>query len=153
MDYLEIEKIPNNDNHNDNYNDNYNDNDNNIDKDNDNDKLALYFLNTCGIVSKNIKDLDGITILRDLLLNDSIYCKLKPDIPKLKTILNSTAFTSVHKNADIAQKWPLINLIRQILRKYNYILIPKRICDGYTKDGKKKYKRLFQIYKDKYSSL
>ena len=45
------------------------------------------------------------------------------------------------------QRWPLINLIRQILRKYNYQLVPKRVCDGYTKDGIKKYKRFFEVKK------
>ena len=94
-----------------------------------------------------MNDLDGITIFREILLNNSTYDKLKNDIPKLKYILSSTSFTSVHKNADASQKWPLINLIRQLLRKYNYNLIPKRVCDGYTKAGIKKYKRLFIIRK------
>ena len=53
----------------------------------------------------------------------------------------------MQKTAIASQKWPLINLIRQILHKYNYHLEPKRLCDGYTKDGKKKYKRFFQVKK------
>ena len=113
------------------------------------EKCVLYFFNTCNIICNDIKDLDGITISREILLSDSLYDKLKTDIPKLKSILSSTSFTSVHKNADLSQKWPLINLIRQLLRKYNYMLIPKRICDGYTKDGIKKYKRLFEIKANK----
>jgi hypothetical protein len=146
MNYLEVEKI-----------DDANIDDANIDDANidtsqnifdSDEKCILYFLNTSGIICSNISDLDGITILRDLLLNDSTYKKLKKDIHFLKPILSSTSFTSVHKNADVSQKWPLINLIRQILRKYNYQLIPKRVCDGYTKDGIKKYKRLFEIRKD-----
>ena len=80
-----------------------------------------------------------------MLLSDSIYDKIKKDIPKLKRILNSSTFTSVHKDADKNQKWPLINLIRQILKKYNYEFVPKRVCDGYTKDGIKKYKRFFEV--------
>ena len=63
--------------------------------------------------------------------------------------MSSTSFTAVQKNADKSQRWPLINLIRQILRKYDYLLVPKRICDGYTKDGIKKYKRFFEIKKGK----
>ena len=124
MDYLEVEKI------------------------NDtNDTIVLNILNTCGITCSDIKDLDGITIFREILLNDSTYDKLKSDIPKLKQILSSTSFTSMHKHADESQKWPLINLVRQLLRKYNYNLIPKRVCDGYSNDGIKKYKRLFIICK------
>lgn len=51
----------------------------------------------------------------------------------------------MQKDADKSQRWPLINIVRQILHKYNYKLEPIRVCDGYAKDGKKKYKRLFQI--------
>lgn len=110
-----------------------------------NDKMVLYFLNACGFICENIKDLDGIIVPRETLLSDALYDKLKKDIPKLKSVLSSTTYTSMQKDADKSQKWPLINLIRQILRKYNYQLNPKRACDGYTKDGIKKYKRFFEV--------
>jgi len=106
---------------------------------------VLYFLNTCGIICDNLTELNGSIVPRETLLNDSIYDKLKPDIPKLKQILSSTTYTSMQKDADKTQQWPLINLIRQILRKYNYQFVPKRVCDGYTKDGIKKYKRFFEV--------
>jgi len=117
--------------------------------------MILYFLNASGIKCSNIEDINGTIIPREYLLNDQLYHKLKEDIPKLKNYLSSTTFTSVQKNASTTQKWPLINLIRQILRKYNYELLPKRICDGYTKDGIKKYKRLFEIIliKDKKTNI
>ena len=51
--------------------------------------------------------------------------------------------------AETAQRWPLLNLIRQVLRSSNFKLTPKRVADGYTLDGKKKYKRLFIIEKMK----
>ena len=53
--------------------------------------------------------------------------------------------TSLHKNADKSQKWPLLNLIRQILNVYGYKMYPIRKADGYTLEGIKKYKRYFQI--------
>jgi hypothetical protein len=117
---------------------------------NDDDKNKLYiinFFNKCNIVCDNIDNLDGIIIYRDTLINPILYDKIKPDIPIFKTILNSSIFTSVQKNAENNQRWPLINLIRQILKRYNYELKPKRLADGYTKDGQKKYKRLFEIKK------
>ena len=110
-----------------------------------NDEVALYFLNTCGIQCSSMIGLSGIVIYRDVLLCDNTYEKLKKDIPKLKPLLSSTTYTSMQKDAYKSQQWPLINLIRQILRKYNYQLVPKRVCDGYTKDGIKKYKRLFEV--------
>lgn len=111
----------------------------------ENHETIIYFLNCCGITCKTIDEIDGAIIPREKLLNDELYEKLKVDIPKLKYLLSSSIFTSVQKNASSTQKWPLINLVRQILRKFNYELVPKRICDGYTKDGIKKYKRLFEV--------
>ena len=108
-------------------------------------KLFYFFLNSCGITTTSLENIEGI-IPRENLLSDILYEKLKPDISKLKPILSSTQYTSMQKDdADKSQRWPLINLIRQILRKYNYQLVPKRVCDGYTKDGMKKYKRFFEI--------
>ncbi len=55
--------------------------------------------------------------------------------------------TGLQRNADKHQKWPLLNLIRQILNTYNYDMEPIRKSDGYTLEGVKKYKRFFQIKK------
>lgn len=117
---------------------------------NDDDKNKLYiinFFNKCNIVCDNIDNLDGIIIYRNTLINPILYDKIKQDIPLFKNILNSSVFTSVQKNAENNQRWPLINLIRQLLKRFNYELKPKRLADGYTKDGQKKYKRLFEIKK------
>lgn len=113
----------------------------------ENNSLILNFLNKCNIICNDINNLDETIIYRDTLLNPNLYDKIKQDIPSLKNILNSSTYTSVQKNAENNQKWPLINLIRQILKRYNYELKPKRLADGYTKDGQKKYKRLFEIKK------
>ena len=109
--------------------------------------IIIQILNNCGIICSTLNEIGNIIISRDKLLNKDIYEKLKLDIPKLKPYLSSTTFTAMHQNAATTQRWPLINLVRQILRKYNYDLAPKRICDGYTKDGIKKYKRIFEIKK------
>ena len=55
--------------------------------------------------------------------------------------------TSLQKNAGNSQKWPLLNLIRQILGVYNYQMKPIRKSDGYTLEGVKKFKRFFLIEK------
>ena len=117
----------------------------NLDNFGENEKTIINILNTCGILCENLKELNGVIVPRDTLLSDTIYDKLKKDIPKIKSSLNSSSYTSVHKDADKSQRWPLINLIRQILKKNNYEFVPKRMCDGYTKDGVKKYKRFFEV--------
>ena len=57
--------------------------------------------------------------------------------------------TSLQKNAETSQKWPLLNLVRQILKTNNYLMHPIRKSNGYTKDGKKKYLRFFVLKKIK----
>jgi hypothetical protein len=102
-------------------------------------------LNTAGIYFDNISDLEGIFFPREQLLSDLKYEEVKKYIPELKKKFSSSFMTSLQKKAETNQKWPLLNLIRQILTVYNYHLTPIRKCDGYTADGIKKYKRFFKI--------
>ena len=45
----------------------------------------------------------------------------------------------------LKEKWPLLNLVRQILKSNNFKMDPIRKSNGYTKEGKKKYLRFFVI--------
>lgn len=107
------------------------------------------FLNAAGVVCENIDMIDGMMIPRDVLLSDERYEEVKKFIPTLKEVYSSSYMTSLQKTATSTQKWPLINIIRQILKTLDYNLKPVRISDGYTKAKKKKYKRLFKIEKMK----
>lgn len=106
-------------------------------------EITIKIFKKLGINISNIDNLIGTIIYRETLLNQNIYNDIQEDIPTLKLILKTTFFTSTQKNAVIKQNWPLLNLIRQILKIYNIYLEPKRISAGYTSNGKKKYKRLF----------
>ena len=101
-----------------------------------------------GIQFNEIEDLDGLTIWREQLLSDTKYEEIKKLLPELKKIYSSSFMTSLQKNADKSQKWPLLNLVRQILNVYDYKMDPIRKADGYTLDGVKKYKRYFLIKKN-----
>ena len=105
-------------------------------------KTVLFLV---GIKFEILNDLDGLLIPRENLLDDKKYDEIKQYIPELKKIFSSSCMTSLQKNADKSQKWPLLNLIRQILSFYNCKMEPIRKSDGYTLEGVKKYKRLFQI--------
>ena len=108
-------------------------------------KTIIDFLNKGNIPCKILNDLDGMLLPRELFFNPDIYKQLKEQIPELKTIFSSSYLTSLQTSAEEVQKWPLLNLIRQVLRSSNFKLTPKRLSDGYTADGKKKYKRVFII--------
>lgn len=105
------------------------------------------FLNKVGIEFENVEELDGQLIHRDILLNKDLYEEIKKDIPELKKLFSSSSHTSLHKNAEESQKWPIINITRQILKSCNFDMEPIRRSDGKTKDGKKRFKRYFKISK------
>ena len=107
------------------------------------------FLNAAGIACESIELIDGMLIPREILLSDERYENVKKYIPSLKEVYSSSYMTSLQKTASANQKWPLINIIRQILKTLDYNLKPIRLSDGYTKARKKKYKRLFKIEKMK----
>ena len=104
-------------------------------------------LKIIGIEFEHFDDLNGLTILREQLLSDAKYEEVKQFLPELKKTYSSSFMTSLQKNADKSQKWPLLNLVRQILNVYDYKMDPIRKSDGYTLEGVKKYKRYFLIKK------
>lgn len=107
------------------------------------------FLNKCSIVFDDFNQLDGMLIPRELLLSKAKYEVVKDDIDKMRELYSSGSLTSLQKTAKQNQKWPLLNLVRQILKSNNYIMEPTRKSNGYTKEGKKKYLRFFIIKKIK----
>lgn len=111
------------------------------------EKFLVFFFSKVGIKCDSLNELENISLPRDVLLDKERYISLKEEITKLKEYLSTSYFTSLHANAFNVQKWPLLNLVRQILRSLGYKLTPQRLCDGYTLDKKKKYKRIFIIVK------
>lgn len=102
-------------------------------------------LSNCNIYFNTLDELNSILIPRDILLNSSKYEEIQKLIPELKKMMSSSVMTGLHKNAGELQKWPLLNLVRQILLTYRFQMKPIRKSDGYTLDGVKKYKRFFKI--------
>jgi len=102
-----------------------------------------------GINYNSLPELNGILIERDILLSVDKYNAIKAHIPKLKQVFSSSCMTCLQSDAIVDQRWPLLNLVRQILHVYNFVMKPIRKSDGYTLDGVKKYKRFFQIEQKK----
>ena len=100
-------------------------------------EVLLDFLTKCGIVCKDVEYLDGHQIPREVLLDDALYKQAKTCIPDLKKFYSSSSLTSLQASAEDNQRWPLINILRQVLKSSNYRLQPRRLSDGYTPTGKK----------------
>ena len=102
-------------------------------------KEVINFLNKCNLVFDNVEQLNGMEIPRDILLSKQKYEEIIEEIVSMKKSgFSSSSLTALQKNAKERQKWPLLNLVRQILRASNYNLIPFRKSDGRDKLGKKK---------------
>jgi len=111
------------------------------------DPPVTHIFRHCGIVIDDKSYIKEQIIERDILLSKQVYQIVKPYIPKIKQQLSSSSLSCLQINAQSIQQWPLLNLVRQLLRVYKYTLIPIRKSNGYGKNGKKKYKRSFLIKK------
>ena len=69
------------------------------------------------LIGFDVEHLDGLFIPREQLISDSKYEQVKKFIPELKTVFSSSYMTCLQEPAGKEQKWPLLNLVRQILTK------------------------------------
>tara|TARA_B100000795_G_C22475835_1_gene314764 strand:- start:47 stop:418 length:372 start_codon:yes stop_codon:yes gene_type:complete len=107
------------------------------------DKNLLIILKKSNIIIENKNLVNGLIIPREILLSKEKFIELSEEIKNLKKNFSSSKLTALQSTAKENQKWPLLNLVRQLLKASDIRMLPKRICDGYDKNGKKKFKRFF----------
>ena len=78
------------------------------------DEDSKKILNIVGLNFETISELENLFIPRETLLSDLKYEEIKKLIPDLKKKFSSSFMTSLQKNAEKEQKWPLLNLIKAI---------------------------------------
>ena len=119
------------------------------------EEVLMKFFKQIGIELQSTDNLEGILITRETLLMDEKYDNIKKEeiISDLKKIFSSTFLTSLQKTAEKNQRWPLLNLTRQILTQLGYNMVPHRKSDGKDATGKKKYKRFFIVQKTKIKEM
>jgi hypothetical protein len=109
------------------------------------DGLMKFICNALQIEPHELKD--GLIIERDMLISKEKYEALKPHIVDLKKIFSSKCMTSMHACAEYNQRWPCLNLVRQVLKHMGYDIQPERRCAGRDEDGKKIFERFFKLHK------
>jgi len=107
--------------------------------------ILVRFLQRCGIVCPDYSHIPTLIIPRVSLIHDEKYTEAMEYIPAFKKMFSSSYLTSLQNTAGKKQRWPLLNIVRQILKEFNFKLTPKRLSNGYTKDKKKLYRRVFII--------
>lgn len=107
-------------------------------------EIIFSLLKIINIDVDSLDKLNNYSIERDLLMDEDVIDKYYKFIPKLKDFYNSDELTCLHKNSLQKQKFPAINMLRQILKASGFLLKPKVVCLGYI--GKDKItKRYFII--------
>ena len=92
----------------------------------------------------NKNELDEFTFERDILIDPNVIDKYCEMIPELKIHYHSDTLTCLHKNSTQKQRFPAINMLRQILRCNGFKLKPKVVSLGYV-NHIKVIKRYFTI--------
>jgi hypothetical protein len=111
-------------------------------------ELMLELFRLIGYHVYEQNDLLDIMIMRDKLLEKTTNKILLDKVPELKKVYNTGYLSCLHDNSIYKQKWPGINLLRQILKCNFYHLTPKILSNGYDKlSGKKQVTRVFVIEK------
>jgi hypothetical protein len=110
-----------------------------------NHQTILEFLKECEVIDKKEETLENVYIKRDKLIAAELYEKMEKAIQKLKEKFSTSSITSLQESAKQRQKWPLLNLIRQLLKINGFVMTPIRKSAGYNASGKKKYDRYFFI--------
>ena len=103
------------------------------------------------IIKKDIKkkeDLLNLSLNHKYLRNEEFKNKIIKLIPKLKKKYKSHNLTCLHSNSLEKQKFPTINMIRQILKCNKLRLEPYTVCKGYNKVTKNKEFERYYIIKE-----
>ena len=109
------------------------------------DARVSAFFSEIGVECSKLSELDGSIIERSKLIEEPRYQRAKLMIPGLKEFFSSSYLTSLQNKAPGDHKWPLVNLVRQMLKQCGFKMTPKRLSDGYSKAGKKKFRRVYIV--------
>ena len=91
-------------------------------------------------------DIINITLKHDTFKSKTLINDLLNKVPNLKSYYNSSKLTCLHKNSLNKQKFPAINMFRQILKCNHFKMEPYVISKGYEKlSGKKIVVRYYRI--------
>lgn len=111
-------------------------------------KLLIKIFKLLSFHVDTLDDLTNLTFPRETLLQKNNQQKLMDLIPELKLVYNSSYLNCLHDNSIFKQKFPGVNLVRQVLKCHHLSMTPKIISNGYEKaTGKKKVSRIFKIEK------
>jgi hypothetical protein len=105
----------------------------------------LKLISLLNINCNSIDELIDKSIEQDILRGSNIIEKYYEMIPELKKHYNSEMLNCLHKNSLKKQKFPAVNMLRQVLKCNNYKLRPFVVSNGYDKSSGKKITQRFYV--------
>ena len=91
-------------------------------------------------------DISNLILKQDTLKSKTLITDLNEKVPNLKSYYNSSKLTCLHKNSLDKQKFPAVNMLRQILKCNSFKMEPYVISKGYDKfSGKKLVERYYRM--------
>jgi hypothetical protein len=109
-------------------------------------ELLIDIFDALDIKVNNRYEIEAIILKQDTLKSKSLIDELYRRVPNLKSFYNSSKLTCLHKNSLDKQKFPAVNMFRQLLKCNNFRMEPYVISKGYIKySGKKIVERYYRL--------
>ncbi len=109
-------------------------------------KLLVELFDAIDIKIETREDILNIILRQDTLKDRNLIEELYRKAPNLKSFYNSSKLTCLHKNSLDKQKFPAVNMYRQLLKCNNLRMEPYVVSKGYNKySGKKIVERFYRI--------
>ena len=109
-------------------------------------KLLVELFDALDIKIETREDILNIILRQDTLKDRNLIEELYRKAPNLKSFYNSSKLTCLHKNSLDKQKFPAVNMYRQLLKCNNLRMEPYVVSKGYNKhSGKKIVERFYRI--------
>ena len=112
------------------------------------EQLLCTFFSLVHIPIQSLDELYSKVIPREKFLQDSVMDTIQTYMPILKDYYHSSKLTCLHKNSMQKQKFPVLNLFRQLLKCHGILMKSKVFATGYTfANGKKEWSRNYIFIK------
>ena len=109
-------------------------------------ELLRKVLSRVNITFRTLPDLHNQVISREALLDKKVCDSLLTLRPALKSHYHSDMLSCLHANSAQKQRFPSINMVRQLLRTHGMCMQPRIQSMGYDRNtGKKLVKRYYVI--------
>ena len=104
------------------------------------DKTQVLFslLEIINFYPKNIEDIKNISFEQKILREPDIINQFIKLTPEIKKYYNSNMLNCIHQNNRTKQRFPAVNMLRQLLKCNQLRLKPYVVTQGYNKENGRK---------------